>query len=312
MFAHFGIFSYICPKLSKTLNFTNMIRRFIVLSMLCFVSIVALGQTVSIGPFSKETQQFKMDTRHINWSDFTGLQPSRMAVTRGDGPGWKWIDRIGNMPDYLIDFYQVFGEQVKEVMNGGANWLSDPTKAENDGADNYYVIIKNLSGSVDFTAQPDVTWSVTGCTSASEITSYTWEGTPGEATFTKTFDTAQNGYAPTLKVGNADKTVVDVTCTTVKTTKGSEFTFEKQDTKIALPAGESSVEFDLPATWHGSTEGNCTFRCDGANQPITITIGTESSKPDYSATMSIPVAKTINKTAMTITLDVAANCQVGY
>ena len=151
MFAHFGIFSYICPKLSKTLNFTNMIRKFIVLSMLCFVSIVALGQTVSIGPFSKETQQFKMDTRHINWSDFTGLQPSRMAVTRGDGPGWKWIDRIGNMPDYLIDFYQVFGEQVKEVMNGGANWLSDPTKAENDGSDTYYVIIKNLSGSVDFT-----------------------------------------------------------------------------------------------------------------------------------------------------------------
>ena len=74
----------------------------------------------------------------------------------------------------------------------------------------------------------------------------------------------------------------------------------------------NSVEFDLPATWHGSTEGYCTFRCDGANQPITITIGTESSKADYSATMSIPVAKTINKTAMTITLDVAANCQVGY
>ena len=165
---------------------------------------------------------------------------------------------------------------------------------------------------VDYLSQPDVEWTVSGCVSNSEINSYVWDGEAGTETFTKTFDAAQDGYAPTLKVGNADKTVVEVQCTSVKTTKGSEYTFDKQDTKIALPAGESSVEFDLPATWHGSTEGYCTFRCDGANQPITITIGTESSKADYSATMSIPVAKTINKTAMTITLDVAANCQVGY
>jgi len=165
---------------------------------------------------------------------------------------------------------------------------------------------------VDYLTQPDVVWTVSGCKSSSEINSYTWDGEAGTESFTKTFDTAQNGYAPTLKVGNADKTVVTVPCTTVKTTKGSEYTFEKQDTKIRLPAGESSVEFDLPSTWHNGTEGTCTFRCDGANQPITITIGTQTSKADYSATLSIPVAKTINKTAMTVTLDVSADCQVSY
>jgi len=165
---------------------------------------------------------------------------------------------------------------------------------------------------VDYLTQPDVSWTVEGCTSASDIISYTWDGVEGGAIFTKTFDAAQNGYTPKLVVGNADNTAIEVSCTTVKTTKGSEFTFEKPDTKIALPAGESSVEFDLPATWHNGTEGTCTFRCDGANQPITITIGTQSSKPDYSATLQIPIAKTINKTAMTVTLDVAANCQVGY
>ena len=165
---------------------------------------------------------------------------------------------------------------------------------------------------VDYLTQPDVSWTVEGCTSASDIISYTWDGVEGGAIFTKTFDAAQNGYTPKLVVGNADNTAIEVSCTTVKTTKGSEFTFEKPDTKIALPAGESSVEFDLPATWHNGTEGTCTFRCDGANQPITITIGTETSKADYSATLQIPIAKTINKTAMTVTLDVAANCKVGY
>ncbi|SMP39896.1 hypothetical protein [Fibrobacter sp. UWB10] len=206
----------------------------------------------------------------------------------------------------------VANASVTVTMPDGASEVINCTPLQVDGDPITGCKCTSPEPKVDYLTQPDVAWTVSGCVSASEITSYTWDGAAGEATFTKTFDTAQNGYAPTLKVGNADKTVVDVTCTTVKTTKGSEFTFEKQDTKIALPAGESSVEFDLPATWHGSTEGNCTFRCDGANQPITITIGTDSSKPDYSATMSIPVAKTINKTAMTITLDVAANCQVGY
>lgn len=165
---------------------------------------------------------------------------------------------------------------------------------------------------VDYLTQPDVAWTVSGCTSASEIISYTWDGAEGGETFTKTFDAAQDGYTPKLVVGNADNTAIEVPCTTVKTTKGSEYTFEKSDFKIALPAGESSVEFDLPATWHGTTEGTCTFRCDGANQPITITIGTQTSTPDYSATLQIPISKTINKTAMTVTLSVAANCQVGY
>ena len=168
--------------------------------------------------------------------------------------------------------------------------------------------------SVDYTTTPDVTWTVSGCTSASEINSYVWNGVAGAETYTKRFDEAQSGYAPTLKVGNDDNTVVDVICDAVKTTMGAEFLFEKQNTKIALPAGASNVVFDLPSTWHGygSTDGNCTFSCGGANQPVTITIGMESSKPDYFATISIPVAWTINKTMVTVTLDAAADCQVSF
>ena len=206
----------------------------------------------------------------------------------------------------------VANASVTVTMPDGASEVINCTPLQVDGDPITGCKCTSPEPKVDYLTQPDVAWTVSGCVSASEITSYTWDGAAGEATFTKTFDTAQNGYAPTLKVGNADKTVVDVTCTTVKTTKGSEFTFEKQDTKIRLPAGESSVEFDLPSTWHNGTEGTCTFRCDGANQPITITIGTQTSKADYSATLPIPVAKTINKTAMTVTLDVSADCQVSY
>lgn len=168
--------------------------------------------------------------------------------------------------------------------------------------------------SVDFTATPDVTWTAACTTDAAFMPlTYEWDGTPGEATFTKTFTIAQDGYVPTLKVGNQDNTLTTVTtCTKVKTTKGAEFTFEKSDTKVRLPAGESNVVLDLPATWHNGTEGTCTLRCDGANQPIVITVGAESSKADYSATLSIPIAKTINKSSLVIGLDVSADCQISY
>ena len=122
--------------------------------LLCLVNIDVQGQSVKIEPFSMEWQIFEMDARHINWSDLEGIQPNRAAITRGDGPGLKWIDRIGNMPSYMHDFYQVYGEKVKEVMNGGANWLSDPTMGQVNSSGDYYTTIKTLTGSVDFTFPP--------------------------------------------------------------------------------------------------------------------------------------------------------------
>ena len=99
-----------------------------------------------------EGPQIKVDVRHLKWSDFEGIQPRRTALTRGDETPSRWIDRIGNMPDYLIDFYQLYGTTVQEVMDGQENWLSNPEKAEVDpysGA--YYVTVKTIKGSTDFT-----------------------------------------------------------------------------------------------------------------------------------------------------------------
>ncbi|MBR4785752.1 MAG: PKD domain-containing protein [Fibrobacter sp.] len=79
--------------------------------------------------------------------------------------------------------------------------------------------------SVDFTSDPNVTWTVTGCKSTVTPLIYEWDGgAPGsEASYTKTFTAAQNGYAPTLKVSHADNTIISVQCPAVKTTAGPEY-----------------------------------------------------------------------------------------
>ena len=169
--------------------------------------------------------------------------------------------------------------------------------------------------------KPDVSvggaWTVTGCSSVgANITTYQWLGATGEGTSaTQEFTKKNQLAAPVVNVGNDDNTVVAVQCDTVISVDANDpdYILDKQDTKIALPKGESTLVLDLPSGWHGAGDtGDCTLRCDGANQAITITIGTKSSKPDYSATMTIPVSQTVKKSAVVIGLDVAANCQVGY
>ena len=88
------------------------------------------------------------------------------------------------------------------------------------------------AASVDFTVTPDVTWSVTGCTSASSPLTYNWNGADGGATFTNSFTAATASYAPTLKVGNSDNTVIDVACPAVKVTEGPEFILRDNITTV--------------------------------------------------------------------------------
>ena len=108
---------------------------------------------------------------------------------------------------------------------------------------------EGVTGTVDYTATPDVTWSVTGCTSASMPLTYNWNGTEGGVTFTNSFTAATASYAPILKVGNADNTVVDVACSAVKVTEGAEYVIKEGGSygAIALPAGASVVLLEVDA-----------------------------------------------------------------
>ena len=123
-----------------------------------------------------------------------------------------------------------------------------------------------VTGSVDFTAQPDVSWAVTGCTSASEIISYTWDGVEGtENTYTKTFVAAQSGYAPTLKIENSDKTLIEVTCPAVAATAGpSACPNIKAKSGGASGSGWATRYWDCckpSCSWSNVANGNYSKQC---------------------------------------------------
>lgn len=167
-----------------------------------------------------------------------------------------------------------------------------------------------VTGSVDFTATPDVTWSVAGCTSASDIISYTWEGTAGETSFTKTFTAEAQSYAPTLKVGNADNTVIDVACDPVKVTEGAEYTIKAPNDAgtIKLPAGSSLVV--LAADGYNNTFFCKVERSDSPTGALTITVNEESlGGGDY---VALKLTKTQLKsgTSLSVTLDYPATCGI--
>lgn len=170
-------------------------------------------------------------------------------------------------------------------------------------------------------ASPDVaaggisTWTVAGCLSTANITGYTWNaGTLGEElTFSHTFAAKDETFKPTLTVSNDDNTVQTVVCPAAKAIDASlpDYELTAQNTKILLPAGPSTLVMNLPANWHGTTTGTCTFSCNGG-QNITGTIDGVALAGSYYATASIPIMSTINGYAIPVILGAAMECQVGW
>ena len=75
---------------------------------------------------------------------------SRQAPSKPEG--FRWIDHIYNLPDYLYSFYERYGEMVSDVLNGNSNSLSDPTLATELGTGQYATDIAtiNTSFTVEF------------------------------------------------------------------------------------------------------------------------------------------------------------------
>ena len=119
----------------------------------------AAAQTVSCGPIYGQGEEVTIDARDFAWREnllsFTGRDD---WPTRSEGQGRRWIDRIKNMPDYLLDFYQEYGEKVQEVLDGGNNWTADPEKGVYDESQNRYnVKVKDFEGSLSFEFPKDAT-----------------------------------------------------------------------------------------------------------------------------------------------------------
>ena len=110
------------------------------------------AQTISCGPIYCEGNEVTINASDFVWRKnlipYTGHEA---MCTRSEGQGLRWIDRINNMPDYLLDFYQEYGKKVHEVLDGGNNWSSDPEMGIFDESQNrYYVKLKVFEGSLDF------------------------------------------------------------------------------------------------------------------------------------------------------------------
>ncbi len=166
------------------------------------------------------------------------------------------------------------------------------------------------AASVDYTSTPEVAWSVTGCVSASVPFTYNWDGTDGSDTFTKSFYAPTASYAPVLEVGNADNTVVDVTCTAVKVTDGPsyEIVATQNAGAIKLPAGTSTVTLKVDAYnntvfCNVAREDSPTGALDGSVNNVAI------NGADY-ISVSMPAGTLVNGATLEFYLDVPATCGV--
>ena len=110
------------------------------------------AQTVSCGPISCEGEEVTIDTRDFVWCENLLSYSGREDFsTRSEGQGHRWIDRIKNMPDYLLTFYQEYGKKIHDVLDGGINWSSDPEKGVFlESQNKYYVELKVFEGSLNF------------------------------------------------------------------------------------------------------------------------------------------------------------------
>ena len=72
----------------------------------------------------------------------------------------RWIDRIHNMPDYLLDFYNRYCLMVSEVIAGGTNCLSDPDNdfinAVHLGENSSSLVICQITRKIEYSFPADV------------------------------------------------------------------------------------------------------------------------------------------------------------
>ena len=97
------------------------------------------AQTISFGPFHDVGEKAQFNTHDIVWQKMGQNSSQHQSTTRVNAAqGSQWIDRIKNMPIYLEEFYETYGEKIKEVLNGENNWLSDPSKGNVSGDSTFY------------------------------------------------------------------------------------------------------------------------------------------------------------------------------
>ena len=167
------------------------------------------------------------------------------------------------------------------------------------------------AGSVDFTATPDVTWSVSGCSTGTGLElSYEWDGDAGAASYTRTFSAATKAYAPKLIVKNSDNTMIEVACPSVKITEGPEFEIKASQGSgaIQLPKGTSRVVLNTEA--YTNTVFCTVRREDSPTGALNGEINMTAIKGNDYVAVRMPAGELVKGAVLMFTLDVAATCGV--
>ncbi|MBQ3715658.1 MAG: hypothetical protein II892_08775 [Fibrobacter sp.] len=161
-----------------------------------------------------------------------------------------------------------------------------------------------------------VTWTVSKCKSEDKSFTYEWEDgmTADGASASMTLD-EKIAYKPKVTVRNSDNGSMVVTCNVVNTIDSDhpEFEFKEQNAEVELPAGESTVYFNMPQNWHNGDAGNCTFSCNKiGDNPVTVTLGSFTPVTNYYVEIKVPISSTIGMTPMKLTLSGPAKCKLGW
>lgn len=165
--------------------------------------------------------------------------------------------------------------------------------------------------SIDYTATPTATWSVTGCTTGAGLNlAYQWDGAPGEASYSPTFTAAAASYAPVLKVANDDNTVVDVTCPAIKITEGPEYIIKETQGAgaIKLPAGSTIVSLEVDA--YNNTVFCQVARADTPSGALNGTVNKVAIEGSDYIAVSMPAGSLKKGTTLEFVLDGPATCGV--
>ncbi|MBO5594924.1 MAG: hypothetical protein J5931_10020 [Prevotella sp.] len=120
------------------------------------------GDTLTFGPYFSEPEVIMLGDGSFPDSWNGVLTDGDRAMSRsGLSGGKRWIDRINNMPAYMRDFYDEYASLVGEVINGGKNWLADPSLA--DYSETHVpnsVSMNTFTGEVEFTYPQDAETSL--------------------------------------------------------------------------------------------------------------------------------------------------------
>ncbi|MBR5935422.1 MAG: transglutaminase domain-containing protein [Bacteroidaceae bacterium] len=131
-------------------------KRYLITICLALFSIASYAQDDM--PYSFETQEYIGPVQYVNFHDLSFDDTQSRILYRSDPPAApadsavRWIDRIYNMPQCFIDFYNSYEKAVNDVLNGKDNYLSDPTRATQDQTigSTYYVPIKEWQHTISF------------------------------------------------------------------------------------------------------------------------------------------------------------------